>query len=261
MKILIIDITLQVRLIMFAGLAVIYLNNRLPFASVLSRDIPWPDAFYVITQIVYELTRLSPQKYVVLGFLISLVFKYTLIDQKDTLENPHASPEIFQEPVTVKGVISPQVVETATSTPVPTCDATTQTEETTQVVTPAREGMFYLSSSRSSSSEDICHESEVAEPEELPTEPRPFSTCVEIFNSDNAGPSFLSDPEIEFLVEEKYIQAYKLEEALGDPMRGVKIRRAIIGSKLSDEDVLHELPYQDYNYKMVMGACCENVLG
>lgn len=245
---------------MFAGLAVIYLNNRLPFASVFSRYIPWPDAFYVITHIVYELTRLSPQKYVALGFLISLVFKYTLIDQKDTLEDPHASIELFQEPVTVKGVLSPQVVETATSTLVPGCDATTQTEETTQVGTPAREGMFYLSSS-SSSTEDISHESEVVESEELPTAPRPFSTCVEIFNSDKAGPCFLSDPEIEFLVEEKYIQAYKLEEALGDPMRGVKIRRGMIGRKLPDEEVLHDLPYQDYNYKMVMGACCENVLG
>ncbi|KAI6652870.1 3-hydroxy-3-methylglutaryl-Coenzyme A reductase [Oopsacas minuta] len=250
----------RVRLIMFAGLAVIYLNSRIPFASVLSKDIPWPDAFYVITHIVYELARLSPQKYVALGFFISLVFKYTLIDQQEAREDPHTiiPSALLQDTTVVKGVNNRAVDTVTSSTPVSVCEASTQTESE-QVVTPVKTGIFYLSSS-SSSTEDIHQEAEIIKTE-LPTEPRPFSACVELFNSDKAGPSFLSDQEIEFLVEEKYIQAYKLEDALGDPLRGVRIRRAMIERKLPEGGVLEELPYQDYNYKMVMGACCENVIG
>ena len=253
---------------MFAGLAVIYMNNRIPFASVLSRDIPWPDAFYVITQIGYELGHLSPQKYVALGFLLSLVFKYTLIDQQNTLYTRDPNRLVASESLVVKGVSSgesDEPVHSSTHAPAPVLvsEVSTQTADecSEQVDTPVKKGIFYLSTSGSSSTEDIQQACEAPEPEEIPAVPRPFSTCVEIFNSDKGGPNSLSDLEIEFLVEGKYIQAYKLEEALGDPLRGVRVRRAMIERKLPEDNLLQELPFQHYNYKMVMGACCENVLG
>ena len=252
---------------MFAGLTVIYMNSRIPFASVLSRDIPWPDAFYVVTHVVHELAHLSPNKYVTLGFLLSLVFKYTLIDQQGTLYSGVPSRISLEENLVAKGVNSSESDKAVQNpTPVPTVtliDASTQTADecNEQVDIPVTKGMFFLSTSESSSTEDIEQACEAAEPEEAPADPRPFDTCVEIFNSDKAGPNSLSDLEIEYLVEQKYIQAYKLEEALGDSLRGVRVRRAMIERKLPDENLLQELPFQHYNYKMVMGACCENVLG
>lgn len=66
------------------------------------------------------------------------------------------------------------------------------------------------------------------------------------------------------LVKAKQIPAYKLETALGDPERGVSIRRQLVAENLaetSDPSSLEGLPYTNYNYSLVSGACCENVIG
>lgn len=64
-------------------------------------------------------------------------------------------------------------------------------------------------------------------------------------------------------MEQKHIPAYKLESALGDPERGVAIRRKLISKQLSSDSssCLSELPYHHYDFSKVMGACCENVVG
>lgn len=64
-------------------------------------------------------------------------------------------------------------------------------------------------------------------------------------------------------MEGKHIPAYKLETALSDPERGVAIRRRLITKQLStsDPECLSELPYLNYDFSKVMGACCENVVG
>lgn len=73
----------------------------------------------------------------------------------------------------------------------------------------------------------------------------------------------LSDTEIIQLVEEKHIPAYKLEGVLGDPERGVAIRRKLISKQLDTKctSFLSDLPYLHYDFTKVMGACCENVVG
>lgn len=63
------------------------------------------------------------------------------------------------------------------------------------------------------------------------------------------------------LVEGKYIPAYKLETALDNPGRGVSIRRKLISKHLDSDTCLSELPYLNYDFSKVMGACCENVVG
>ena len=63
------------------------------------------------------------------------------------------------------------------------------------------------------------------------------------------------------LVKARHIPAYKLESALGDPERGVGIRRKLISRELGSDLCLQDLPYANFNYSLVMGACCENVLG
>ena len=64
------------------------------------------------------------------------------------------------------------------------------------------------------------------------------------------------------LVTTNYIPAYKLESILGDYHRGVAaIRRQLISKELADPAVLDALPHANYDYSLVSGACCENVIG
>lgn len=75
------------------------------------------------------------------------------------------------------------------------------------------------------------------------------------------GCNQMSDRELQFLVEKQHIPAYKLESVLGNPQRGVAIRRRVIEMSAARPGVLQKVPYLGYNYDVVLGACCENVIG
>ncbi|XP_074527421.1 3-hydroxy-3-methylglutaryl-CoA reductase a [Halichoeres trimaculatus] len=95
----------------------------------------------------------------------------------------------------------------------------------------------------------------------ISTEPRELDKCVSILNDPKLGAGFLSDAEVMLLVNSKHIPAYKLEAMMERPERGVAIRRQMISAKLPSPSALSSLPYTDYDYSKVMGACCENVIG
>ncbi|KAJ8303903.1 hypothetical protein KUTeg_017486 [Tegillarca granosa] len=103
----------------------------------------------------------------------------------------------------------------------------------------------------SKSGDSLCNE---IQPE------RSKEECIQIMKSD-IGPSALTDKEIVGLVRSKHIPAYKLEDMLGDCERGVSIRRQILASDIDNFEVLEKLPYTQYDYDIVNGACCENVIG
>ncbi|XP_053557377.1 3-hydroxy-3-methylglutaryl-Coenzyme A reductase [Bombina bombina] len=96
---------------------------------------------------------------------------------------------------------------------------------------------------------------------ELPEEPRTIDECVQILKNPDKGAKYLSDAEVIKLVNAKYIPAYKLETMMETPERGVAIRRLMLAFKLPQSSALQNLPYKNYNYHLVMGACCENVIG
>lgn len=75
------------------------------------------------------------------------------------------------------------------------------------------------------------------------------------------GYSKLSNRELEFLVTNKKVPAYKLESLLNNPERGVSVRRKVIENLAGSQGVLTNVPFHDYNYNLVLGACCENVIG
>ncbi|KAL0979002.1 hypothetical protein UPYG_G00179170 [Umbra pygmaea] len=95
----------------------------------------------------------------------------------------------------------------------------------------------------------------------LSADPRPLEECLAILKNPEMGARFLSDDEVVVLVNSKFIPAYKLEAMMERPERGVAIRRYMISSKLPNMLALSSLPYMDYDYSMVMGTCCENVIG
>lgn len=91
--------------------------------------------------------------------------------------------------------------------------------------------------------------------------PRDVAECIKIMNSGDDGTSRLIDEEIIQLVEKKHIACHQLEKILNNPLRGVEVRRKIIGKQEHIRRGLENLPFRHYDYKPVMGACCENVVG
>lgn len=76
----------------------------------------------------------------------------------------------------------------------------------------------------------------------------------------------LSDREIVELSLQGKIPGYALEKTLKDTTRAVKIRRSIISRTAATAETTSlletsKLPYEHYNYDLVLGACCENVIG
>ncbi|KAM0344514.1 hypothetical protein ACHAPU_007488 [Fusarium lateritium] len=76
----------------------------------------------------------------------------------------------------------------------------------------------------------------------------------------------MSDEEVVSQSMRGKIPGYALEKTLGDFTRAVKIRRTIIARNKATTDLTHsldrsKLPFENYNWERVFGACCENVIG
>ncbi|KAL2137264.1 hypothetical protein VTI74DRAFT_4995 [Chaetomium olivicolor] len=76
----------------------------------------------------------------------------------------------------------------------------------------------------------------------------------------------LNDEEVVTLSLRGKIPGYALEKTLKDFTRAVKVRRTIISRTRATMDLTgflerSKLPYQNYNWAQVHGACCENVIG
>lgn len=95
---------------------------------------------------------------------------------------------------------------------------------------------------------------------------RSLEECTDIFDN---GPkpvqhalATLNDEEVILLVQNGKIAPYALEKVLGDLERAVVIRRALISRASTTRTLEHSnIPYANYNYSLVLGACCENVIG
>ena len=78
--------------------------------------------------------------------------------------------------------------------------------------------------------------------------------------------SLLDDEDLIKLAVRGKIPGYALEKTLGDKTRAVKIRRGLVSRTpaTTENTALLEnslLPYENYDYDRVFGACCENVIG
>ncbi|PVH98816.1 3-hydroxy-3-methylglutaryl-coenzyme A reductase [Periconia macrospinosa] len=93
---------------------------------------------------------------------------------------------------------------------------------------------------------------------------RPYEYLEKVLK-DKKAPSLTDEELIELSVKGK-IPGYALEKTLGDKTRAVKIRRGLVSRTHATRETstLLErslLPYKHYNYDLVHGACCENVIG
>ncbi|KAL1492517.1 hypothetical protein ABEB36_010758 [Hypothenemus hampei] len=98
--------------------------------------------------------------------------------------------------------------------------------------------------------------------DDVPKVCKSLEDCLKIYNDVDLGATALTDEEIILLIKNKHIASYQIEKAVDDPERGVNIRRKILGTELlGSSQLLQGLPYRNYDYSLVMGACCENVIG
>lgn len=99
-----------------------------------------------------------------------------------------------------------------------------------------------------------------APPRPASAPPRPYNEVLAHFQEH--GAASLNDEEVVLLVQKGQIAPYALEKTLQDLERAVLVRRAVI-SRASEHPVLEHslLPYKDFDYASVLGACCENVVG
>ena len=105
------------------------------------------------------------------------------------------------------------------------------------------------------------------------SEPRDMKQCEQMLKNKQAAR--LNDTELIDLAVRGKIPGYALEKTLEDPSvmtrlasltRAVKVRRAMVArtpatAEFSNSLEYSKLPYRDYNYENVHGACCENVVG
>lgn len=76
----------------------------------------------------------------------------------------------------------------------------------------------------------------------------------------------LTDKELIELSLSGKIPGYALEKTLKNTTRAVKIRRGVVSRTAATADTTSllegsKLPYEHYNWDIVLGACCENVIG
>ncbi|KZF24420.1 hmg-CoA reductase [Xylona heveae TC161] len=93
---------------------------------------------------------------------------------------------------------------------------------------------------------------------------RTFEECDQMVKDKKA--MLLTDAELVELSLKGKIPGYALEKTLGDKTRAVKVRRMVVSrtpSTMETTALLAQslLPYENYNYDLVHGACCENVIG
>ena len=105
------------------------------------------------------------------------------------------------------------------------------------------------------------------------SESRSSAECEQMVKNRQAA--YLNDHELNDLTVRGKIPGYALEKTLENPnvmtrlaslTRAVKIRRTLVSrtpatAENSSQLEKSKLPYEDYNYENVHGACCENVIG
>uniref|UniRef100_A0A8C4Q389 3-hydroxy-3-methylglutaryl coenzyme A reductase n=1 Tax=Eptatretus burgeri TaxID=7764 RepID=A0A8C4Q389_EPTBU len=245
----------RVKIIMSLGLALVHVHSRWvaePHSSVPDTAkgmLSTTDATLNIrpkTEVpdISLFLNMGIEEVITLGLALVLSVKYIFFERMENEMVLAESP--FIEPLPMRPVGSETPGEMSEMIKPENCE--------TEYVEPTKP-MFVLGDDNPLDVQPSPPEKEV-----LPTQPRSLQECKEIFNSEK-GPRFLLDEEVIKLVQARFVPSYKLESALECPERAVDIRRQMLVPLLPSHSALEHLPFKNYDYSLVMGACCENVIG
>ncbi|CAK1593590.1 unnamed protein product [Parnassius mnemosyne] len=232
----------RVKMIMAAGLLCVHLTSRWPwtrdsgiFEGALSDDMKPTNQDNVLFHSYVKWFSVSADYIVIATLLCALIIKFVFFEeQKNWI--------IDMNDMTVKEVVQNDkpvfsIGEEAKS------DFCTQTDEFVD----GEEVEWPVLSPSSSAAK-------------LNAKKRSMAECLEIYRSEGVCTS-LSDEEVVMLVEQSHIPMHRLETVLCDPLRGVRLRRRIVGARFQTESAIKQLSYLNYDYSRVLNACCENVIG
>lgn len=249
----------RVKLIMTTGLMIVHIYSRVVFSSsdydAVDKTLSPTLNLNVnnnrtesgeITDIIIKWLTMSADHIVISIVLIALVVKFICFDNRDSLQD-----QLRQSTIAKASQTTPQPEE----------------EKEEHKLMPVRTPLFSIEEHNvvnAATQTEI--QATLRQRLKLPLRPpRPLQECLELLNStDESGSSALSDEEIVAIVNAggTHCPLYKIESVLEDPERGIRIRRQIIAARAKlPMERLEVLPYQHFDYRKVMNACCENVLG
>ncbi|NXJ40380.1 HMDH reductase, partial [Ciconia maguari] len=219
--------------------------------------------------VCFRMASMDIEQVITLGLALLLAVKYIFFEQAETestlsLKNPITSPVMVQKKVPENccrkqsGLLNNNQKSNTVE------EALVPKDGNAEVIKPvlaesSTKATFVVGSCNPVETSSFLNGKE--EEIELPKEPRSIEECVLILGNAEKGAKFLTDAEVISLVNAKHIPAYKLETLMETQERGVSIRRQMLSKKLPEPSSLQYLPYRNYNYSLVMGACCENVIG
>ncbi|KAG7312880.1 hypothetical protein JYU34_001266 [Plutella xylostella] len=247
----------RVKMIMAAGLLCVHLTSRWPWSNDISNiegpmnDTSTPmDGENVLLNSYVKWFSVSADYIVIATLLIALIIKFIFFEEPRNLI-------IDMNDMTVKEVTKHKREKSSSSTNLApgrrplfsvgddaNSEVSTQTEDSVPNIDDSDWPVLSPSSSAS----------------KLNAKKRPMAECLEIYRSEGGCVS-LSDEEVVMLVEQSHIPLHRLESVLGDPLRGVRLRRRVVSARFQTEDAVKQLPYLNYDYSKVLNACCENVIG
>ncbi|KAM8707214.1 hypothetical protein ACLKA7_011329 [Drosophila subpalustris] len=254
----------RVKLIMTTGLMIVHIYSRVVFTSsdydAVDKTLSPTLNLNVnnnrtesgeITDIIIKWLTMSADHIVISIVLIALVVKFICFDNRDTLQ------EQLRQSTLAKA---------SQTTPETEMEAVREKEHKSKVLFSIEEHNL-INAATQTEMQLAMRDRELESERELEPvrPPRGLQECLELLNStEEDGPRSLTDEEIVNIVNAGGNQCplYKIESVLQDPERGIRIRRQIIASRARLEMAkLDVLPYQHFDYRKVMNACCENVLG
>ncbi|KAJ7768621.1 hydroxymethylglutaryl-coenzyme A reductase-domain-containing protein [Mycena maculata] len=107
-------------------------------------------------------------------------------------------------------------------------------------------------------------------PDAQDAEPRPLPELIDLLAAapKSGGLREMTDEEVVRLSQAGKVQGYALEKVLAPAQeptgleRAVRVRRALVSrASLTQTLETSDVPYENYDYGKVLGACCENVVG
>nr|QYV43153.1 HMGR1 [Colaphellus bowringi] len=228
----------RVKLIMSLGLTVVHIHSRWTLNSGTENISTLTNKRINCTEdsstygFLMKQFVLSADHIVILILLVTLMIKFIFFESKDNFGDPSIQQKVARDAIVqMKNEIKRQNRTYSSSVEV-------QTDEL---------------DSKDSSTEDL-KDAHLGQ-----DMARNLQDCLKIYRNNDAKD--LTDEEIIKLVDTKHIPSYNLEKAVKNPIRGVKIRRKITQNLITVPDVFAHLPYENYDYSRVLGACCENVIG
>ncbi|KMZ05372.1 3-hydroxy-3-methylglutaryl-coenzyme A reductase isoform X2 [Drosophila simulans] len=257
----------RVKLIMTTGLMAVHIYSRVAFSGsdydAVDKTLTPTLSLNVsnnrtesgeIADIIIKWLTMSADHIVISIVLIALVVKFICFDNRDPL------PDQLRQS-------GPVAIAAKASQTTPIDEEHVEQERDTEISPVARPLLFTIedqSSVNASTQTDLLPLRHRLVGPTRP--PRPIQECLDILNSteEGSGPASLSDEEILSIVHAggTHCPLHRIESVLNDPERGVRIRRMIISGRAKmPVGRLDVLPYEHFDYRKVLNACCENVLG